>query len=187
MNALKKNKSVLIRVIRMLKPWKKIIIANNFLILLNTIISVIPIIAILPILQLVYLQSSDPQLIIENKNPTHLENNEELDTNIFDDIVSEFETKKETFLNEIRELAIVDPQKTLIILALVMIGVAFLRLLLSSGSSICIAYIQTKFLHKLMRDLYYHSINHDLVFHNWYPPGKLLTRMMIDINIIRIL
>jgi len=169
------RRSTVLRLIGMLKPWRRWIILNNALVILGSILGVVSLVAVFPLLQVVFQDGSAPPAApvaeIASVSTTG-------DIGFFESLGN----RKDRMIAEFERRAAVDPLGTVRLVCLVLIGAALLRVLVQVGSGLCMAYVETRFLRELTRTLYLHILHHDMVFHAWFPIGKLLSRLTVDMN-----
>ena len=96
-------------------------------------------------------------------------------------VMRRYETGRRLVLDSSARWAATSPRQTVMLICLVLGVAALLKLCAQLGSALCIASVQTEFVHDLTRRLYRHCLFHDFAFYRWFPPGKLLTRLSIDI------
>jgi len=183
-----KNSEIIRRVIRLLRPWRKYILLSNILSVFASLFTVFSIVAAFPLLELVFNPDSD-----SNKNPNDeliVENRAVDDTNNtswYESTKEEISTNIEKAKTDLSTWLRNDPIYSLYILILVIVGATLVRIGLLTLVNLIISRVETKFIQKITYDLYVHIIYHDRVFFSFFPLGKLLARISMDIFKLRTL
>ena len=182
--------STLIRVLRMLGPWRRWIIVNNVLVVLASTLSVVSLIAAFPLLQIVFNSGQGVEGHPDLSAPAGVELeiinvgsiDDASDAGPFQRLQDRVSVKRKELLQRLEFLAAERPIDLVYGVCLALAVAALLRLFLQIASSLCIAHVEVNFLRDLTRRLYSHCLYHDFVFLTWFPPGKLLARLSVDIQ-----
>ena len=182
--------ATLVRVLRMLVPWRRWIIVSNLLVALASLLGVVSLIAVFPLLQIVFGSSlhADGQVspvapAVAESSPNHAGLPADArDAGVIGRLMHGVSEKREALVRRLEHRASEDPLDVVLTVCVILVVASLLRLLLQIGSSLCIARIEIQFLQDLTRRLYAHCLYHDFVFHTWFPPGKLLARLSVDIQ-----
>lgn len=173
------GRPTLLRVLGMLRPWRRWVLLNNVLIVIGSALSVVSLVAVLPLLQLVF--TPTPETPVENR-ATPAAVTPSLPSPPAVSATPWYEVRRQALLSRTSAWASENPRRAVTWICLALGIAALLKLLVQLGSGVCIAVIQTGFVHHLTRKLYYHCLFHDFVLYRWFPPGKLLTRLSLDIQ-----
>ena len=178
------SRKIIWRMLHLLRPWRRQIIWSNLFGILSSILALFSLVAIFPILQLIFIPDSGANLDLSTDKDVVIEKRTEESTgsqNFIQEFISSFEQKKDGFIAEVSDWALKDPTQTIITIGLLLGLFSILRFLIEYIAKLFITKVETEFLHKLTKDLYDHIINHDYPFYQRFSPGKLITRLSLDI------
>ena len=172
------------RILQLLKPWRSRIVWSNIFGLLSSLLGLFSLVAIFPILELIFSPSIESDKtsfrenteIIQDEHPI-----EESNKNKIQEWKGHFNDRKDQFFVYISEWSVQNPPRTLITVGILLLLFSFLRFISIFRSKLIITNVETDFLHKLTKQLYDHVINHEYAFFRRFPPGKLITRLSLDI------
>ena len=177
------QRRIILRILRLLRPWRKQIIYSNVFGLLGSFLALFSLIAIFPILELIFTPTADSGENIRTA-PARQESYE-ADENQGAKKVRKwthlFDVKKDQLFDRVSEWSVRDPARTLLTIGIMLVVFSILRFAAEYISRLFMTRVETEFLHKLTKDLYDHVINHEYSFFRWFPPGKLITRLSLDI------
>ena len=178
------SRKIIWRMLHLLRPWRRQIIWSNLFGILSSILALFSLMAIFPILQLIFSPNSGINLGVSEKPDEVIEQSTEETAggeNFVQEFISSIEQRKDIIIAEVSDWALNDPTQTIITIALLLGLFSLLRFIIEYIAKLFITKVETEFLHKLTKDLYDHIINHDYPFYRKFSPGKLITRLSLDI------
>jgi len=171
----------------MLRPWRRSIIWINILNVLASIFAVFSLIAALPLLEIVFSPTESISEIAVQDSPQLHADGQEQTKHWFNDTQQVIEGTIQNYKNQVYGQFQANPVESLYYLVVIILFAALLRILFLSAANLMMAKVETQFIQKLTYDLYRHIIYHDRIFFSWFPLGKLLARISMDMLKLRTL